>query len=533
MTALLRPRTRAALVALGIMSLIPVSASAVTGDDVITTVAGSGSGFAGDGGPASQALLRQPRDTDVGADGTIYVTDTYNQRIRAIAPDGTIRTIAGNGSTTYDGDGIPATRASLHWPHDVTVDDSGVVFIADSAHHRVRRVGLDGTITTVAGTGSSGSSGDGGPATSARTRNPKGLLLHGGGLYFSSLEHKVRRVDLVTGIITTVAGTGAAGYSGDGGPAVRATLDSPQRIVADPAGNIYVADSGNNAVRRVDASTGVITTVAGTGVAGLSGDGGPARSARLDHPRGIEIEGSTLYVADSNNHRVRRVDLTEGTIHPLAGTVRGFAGDGGPVQLSRLYQPRGLTLLSGGRLLVADTFNNRLRVIDPDATGPGPGPDPDPGSEMFTNRSVEDGPTGFDGVWSTRDEVTWSTQAAVDGTHAMRIANTGTSAQATGLLNQPLAVTSTRLGHTYIATAWVRATQPDQQVMLRVQECAATCLAPRARTITLDTTGWHQVTRSLVAQAEGSEVRYAVVAKALQPGSIVYADLFGMTRLAP
>jgi DNA-binding beta-propeller fold protein YncE len=361
------------------------------------------------------------------------------------------------------------------------------------------------------------------------------VLLHDGGLYFSSLEQKIRRVDLATGVVTTVAGTGVAGYSGDGGPAVRATLDSPQRMVADAAGNIYVADSDNNAVRRIDAGSGVITTVAGTGVEGLSGDGGRATSARLDHPRGVELEGaSTLYVADSNNHRVRRVDLATGTIHSLAGTVRGFAGDGGPAREARLYQPRGLTLLSGGRLLVADTFNNRLRVIDPEmAPGPVPDPAPDPGTEMFTNRSVEQGPDGFDGTWSTRDEVTWSSTAAVDGSHSMRITNVGSAEQAAGLVNLPLAVSSTRRGHTYIATAWVSSPRPDQRVMLRVQECAATCLEPRARTITLDPSGWHQVTRSLVAQTDGSELRFAVVARALPPGASIHADLFGMVRQAP
>ena len=294
------------------------------------------------------------------------MADTYNNRIRRISPDGTITTVAGNGSSTYNGDNMPATSASLSWPHDVTVGSNGVVYVADSAHHRIRKITPDGVISTVVGTGLAGSNGENGAATSARIRNPKSVALYGGALYFSSLEQKVRRVDLTTGNITTVAGTGVIGYSGDGGPAKQATLHAPQRLAIDSVGNIYVADSGNNAIRRIDATSGVITTVAGTGTAGSTGDGGPATSARLYHPRGLALEGDrTLYIADSDIHRVRLLDLTTGVIYHLAGTTKGFSGDGGPAGRAQLRQPRGLTTLPGGGLLVADTFNNRLRQIQP------------------------------------------------------------------------------------------------------------------------------------------------------------------------
>lgn len=338
----------------------------VSGTAIIETVAGTSRGFAGDGGPALAAQLNQPRDTAVAADGTIYVTDTFNNRIRRIDPDGTISTIAGTGDPEYNGDGIPATSATLHWPHDVTVDDDGTVYIADSGQHRIRMVDDQGVITTVAGTGEPGSTGDGGPATEARITNPKSVVLHDGSLYFSSLEDKVRRVDLTTGIITTVAGTGVPGYSGDGGPATAAQLDSPQRLAIDSTGTVYVADTGNNVVRRIDPLTGTISTIAGTGTAGLSGNGAAAVDAEIDHPRGLALAGdSTLYIADSDNHRVRRVDLVTGVIRRVAGSVRGFSGDGGPANEAQLFQPRGLTVMADGSLLVADTFNDRLRLIRP------------------------------------------------------------------------------------------------------------------------------------------------------------------------
>lgn len=322
-------------------------------------------GFSGDGGPARIAQLNQPRDTAVGPDGSLYLADTFNNRIRRISPSGTIVTIAGNGSATYNGDGIPGTAASLSWPHDVTVDAVGVVYIADSNHFRIRRVGLNGLITTIAGTGLGGSSGDGGPATSARIGKPKTVVLHGAGLYIAAADNKVRRIDLTTGIITRIAGTGTAGYSGDGGPAVNARLNGPQRLQIDSHGNVYIADTLNSVVRRVDAATGIIRTVAGVGgVSGSSGDGGPATAALLNHPRGLALEADrVLYIADSDNHRVRAVDLATGIISRVAGSSAGYRGDNGPASAARMRQPRGLTVTPQGDLLIAETGTSVIRRV--------------------------------------------------------------------------------------------------------------------------------------------------------------------------
>lgn len=339
----------------------------VTATSTISTLAGSGmTGFAGDGGPAAAAALNAPRDSVAMADGSVLVVDTFNNRIRRIAPDGTISTFAGNGSQAYNGDNIPATESSLSWPHDVTVDEEGVVYIADANHHRIRRVGLDGIITTIAGTGFGGSTGDGGLATTARIKYPKSVAIGSGRLYTSGLDHKVRAIDLATGTITTVVGTGVAGFSGDGSDARSAQLNTPQRLQLDAVGNLYIADTANCAIRRVDAATWQIATIAGVGGAcGLSGDRGIATTMRLSVPRGVALtaDGRVLYIADTGNHRVYRLDLEVGLLTRIGGSLKGFAGDGGPATSARFYQPRGLSVTASGDLLVADALNNRLRLI--------------------------------------------------------------------------------------------------------------------------------------------------------------------------
>lgn len=359
---------------LAMVAGLPLGAGSAGADvgpsSIISTLAGTGHpGSAGDGGLAEHAQLNRPRDTDVGPDGSVYIADTFNQVIRRVGPDGIITTFAGTGVPGGGGDGGLATSAQLHWPHDVTVDQAtGEVYIADSNNDRVRKVDADGIITTVAGNGRVGLTGDGGLATSARLNKPKGVAIGAGSLYIADgLNDAIRKVDLSSGVITRVAGTGVAGFSGDGGPATMAMLNLPQRLTVGPRGAVYVADSLNHRIRRISAA-GVITTIAGTGEAGFSGDEDAAVLARINGPKGIAISpaGRFVYFADSENDRVRRIDRRTGAIATVAGTdSNAMTGDGGPAAAAGLDNPRGLTLDSQGRLLISDKGHNTIRVIGP------------------------------------------------------------------------------------------------------------------------------------------------------------------------
>ncbi|HEV8624845.1 MAG TPA: phytase [Acidimicrobiia bacterium] len=335
---------------------------------IISTVAGMGgvSGFSGDGGPATSARLRAPRTMEADANGNLYITDTENHRVRKVDSTGKITTIAGTGTAGYNGDNIQATSAMLNNPHGVAVDAAGNVYIADSPNQRIRKVSPTGIITTVAGTGSSGYNGDNIQATTARLNYPKGVEVGpDGALYIGDANnHRVRRVDLSTGIITTVAGSGVAGASGDGGPATAAQLNTPRNVAFGPNGDMYIADDMNFKVRRVDATTKTITTVAGSGVAGYGGDGGAATAARLNEVRDVAVDGAgNLYIADELNNRIRWVD-TSGIIRTFAGTgVSGFSGDGGPATSAQIRGPRGVAVDPQGRVLIGDTGNHVIRRV--------------------------------------------------------------------------------------------------------------------------------------------------------------------------
>lgn len=280
-----------------------------------------------------------------------------------------ISTVAGNGAAGLSGDGGPAFDATLNQPGGIAIDSAGNVYIADFANYRVRKVDTAGVITTVAGTGTPGYSGDGGPATAAELNGPIGVAVDAGGnLYIAEYYSScIRKVD-ITGTITTVAGTGAPGYSGDGGAANTAALNYPTGVAVDSAGNVYIADGSNSRIRKVDPQ-GIITTFAGTGAFGFSGDGGPATDAVLDGPNGVAVDNAgKVYIADTYNNRIRVVGVS-GTITTVAGTgTAGYSGDGGEATAAKLNTPTGLIPDSMGDIYIADRENDRVRMIDSSGT---------------------------------------------------------------------------------------------------------------------------------------------------------------------
>lgn len=284
----------------------------------------------------------------------------------AVLSPGTINTVAGDTQWVFDGDGLPATQANIFFPEGVAVDAKGNLYLSDTSNDRIRRVdATTGLISTVVGNGSPGYTGDGGFATSAEINQPSGMVLDGAGnLYFADTGNSViRRLDAVTGILTTVAGTGTQGFSGDGGPATSAQLSLPEGISFDSAGNLYIADTANNVVREVNASTGVIVTIAGTGVAGYSGDGSAATSAKLNSPWStLTTPSGALLIADSANNRIRQVQ--SGTISTYAGNGMGaYNGDGGAANQAELNGPFGLAQDPAGNIYIGDAGNDVIREV--------------------------------------------------------------------------------------------------------------------------------------------------------------------------
>jgi sugar lactone lactonase YvrE len=360
---------RPVVAALGLLALLGALAGPARADidPTVGDIAGNGtSGFAGDGGPAGAALMRAPRDTAQLPDGTVLIADRDNDRIRAVGANGNINTVAGNPGACSPGppcgDGGGALGAALNKPAGVTPLANGGYLIADTADHRIRQVapGNNGQITTVAGT-TAGFSGDGGPATAAKLSSPSdtSLMPDGGYLIADTGNNRIRRV-LPDGRITTVAGASAAAYTGDTGPATSARLNAPADVDVAADGSYYIADTGNNVVRFVS-TAGVITTVAGRGDAGEAGDGRPALRALLDGPLSVDaLPSGGFMVADTDNDRIRRVSAG-GTISTEAGTTAG--SQTGPGSQAKLQDPASVTVDSNGRVLFADSGNNRVRAL--------------------------------------------------------------------------------------------------------------------------------------------------------------------------
>lgn len=311
----------------------------------------------------------EPAATSVSLDVASLNSETANEGFSAAVPAANIFTVAGTGDLGFNGDGVLATRAHLWFAAAVAVDIEGNVFVADSFNNRIRRVDArTGVITTVAGMGYQGFSGDGGLALEAKLNSPGGVALDSRGniLIADTFNHRIRIVDHRTGIISTLVGSGIQGSAGDDGLAIRAQLSEPTGISVDLAGNLLIADTANHRVRLVEKATGMISTLAGTGTPGFSRDGGTGTAAQLNGPTAVATDGhGRVLIADTFNDRVRRLDTRTGTITTIAGTgAQGFGGDGDFASKAELMQPSELAVDAKGNILIADTFNNRIRQID-------------------------------------------------------------------------------------------------------------------------------------------------------------------------
>jgi sugar lactone lactonase YvrE len=322
-----------------------------------------GTGAAGYG----RTQINDPYGVVIGPDGALYFCDLGNQRIRRLdLRTGQTRDVAGSGARGYAGDGGPATAAALNMPHEIAFDGRGHMYIAERDSHVVRRIDAPtGRLSTLAGTGAAGFSGDGGPADRAALRSPHSVALAPDGrlLICDVGNHRLRAVDLATGRIDTIGGTGERRPTPDGALLTEAPLDGPRAVAIAPDGTVYLALREGNAIHRIAAGGGTIHPLAGTGAAGYSGDGGPARLATLGGPKGLALGGRGLFVADTENHVIRRVDLDTGTITTVLGTgVRGNGPDGDPRRCA-LARPHGVCVGPDGILYVGDSEAHRIRAL--------------------------------------------------------------------------------------------------------------------------------------------------------------------------
>jgi streptogramin lyase len=340
----------------------------------IETVAGTGqAGYSGNGGKATQAQLNQPFHCELDGKGNLYIAEAFNHCLRKVdLRTGVITTVAGNGQRGYSGDGGKATQATMNEPYAVVRDAQDNLYIVDRLNAVIRKVdGKTGVITTIAGNGQKGYSGDGGKATEAMLREPNDCCLDGkGGLLIADVaDWRIRRVDLKTGVITTFAGTGRAQGKidrtriGDGGPATQAVIVGARAVCVDGQGNTYICEREGNAIRKVDAH-GIITTLAGTEEKGYTGDGSEARRATFNGPKGIRCDRQgNIYVVDTENHAIRRIDVTTSVVTTVAGGRKGADGDGGDAMKAGLDRPHGCVIDADGSIYIADSSNHRVRKV--------------------------------------------------------------------------------------------------------------------------------------------------------------------------
>lgn len=335
---------------------------------IIVNLAGTGDvGYEGDGGPAEQAVLADPFGCDFDAQGHLYVCDGRNHTVRRVdSGTGVITTVVGSGEEGYSGDGGPAVRASLNQLYSLALDTNGDIYIIDRLNAAVRKYeSATGVITTVAGTGQPGYSGDGGPGTSAQLREPNDCFLDGkGGLLIADIQdQRIRRLDLATGTIDTFAGDGEKVRAGDGLPAISASILGARAVCMDSKGNTYIAEREGNGIRRIDAG-GIMSTYAGTGQRGYEGDGGSALEATWGAPKAIRCDRQdNLIVVDTENHAIRRIDAVTGVVTTIAGGHNGPEGDGGAAIEAGLARPHGCGIDRQGNIYIADSDNHRVRVV--------------------------------------------------------------------------------------------------------------------------------------------------------------------------
>ena len=332
-------------------------------NNIISTVAG---GNLFNNLPATNTPLNSPNGVAQDSAGNLFIVDNGGQVIRKVNTNGVATIVAGSGSASFSGDGGAATNAGLNFPCTAIVDSVGNLFIADLVNSRVRKVDTNGVITTVAGNGTAGYSGDNGAATNAEISNFSNLGLcvdAFGNLFIADAQNNRIRKVATNGIITTVVGTGSSGFFGDNGSATSATINNPMGVAVDSSNNLYIADSGNNRIRKVNAS-GIITTFAGTGTSGYSGDGGAATSAKINNPAGVVVDAAhNLFIVDTGNQCVRKIG-TNNIINTVAGNgTNGFSGDGGVATNANLFNPQNVSVDGIGNLFIADSINNRIRKV--------------------------------------------------------------------------------------------------------------------------------------------------------------------------